>query len=75
MRERARAQARKLRAGRFMLDRPLTLALLGSAKGCLESAARAKAMLDAQERAALERDRQAGLAALGVLRASILANS
>jgi hypothetical protein len=56
------------------VDRALTLALLKSANGCLESKARAKAMLDAHERAAVERDRQAGLAALGVLRASLLAN-
>jgi hypothetical protein len=75
MRERARAEARKLRAGRFTLDRSLTVALLKSANGCLESTARAKAMLDAQERAAFERDRQAGLAALGTLRASLLPDS
>jgi len=74
MRERARVEARKLGAGRFALDRPLTLALLKSANGCLDSKVRAKAMLDAQERAAFERDRQAGPAALGVLRASLLGN-
>ena len=62
MRERARAEAHRLKCGRFTLDHALTLALLRSASGCLESRARAKAMLDAQERAAMERDRQAALA-------------
>ena len=62
MRERALAEALRLGAGRFTLDRSLTLALLRSANGWLESRARAKAMLDAQERAAMERDRQAALA-------------
>jgi hypothetical protein len=74
MRERARAEARRLKGARFTLDRALTLALLGSARGCLKSRAKAKAMLDAEELAAFERDRQAGLAALGALRASLLAN-
>jgi hypothetical protein len=72
MRARARAEARRLGAGRFTLDRPLTLALLRSANGCLESRARAKAMLDAQELATLERDRQAAIARIGELRASLL---
>jgi hypothetical protein len=72
MRERARAEARKLGAGRFTLDRSLTLVLLRSANGCLESMARAKAMLDAQELAALARDRQAALARIEELRASLL---
>ena len=49
MRELARAEAHRLKGGRFTLDRALTLALLRSANGCLESKARAKAMLDAQE--------------------------
>jgi len=62
MRELALAEARKLRADRFTLDRPLTLALLRSADGCLEKRAKAKAMLNAQEHTALERDRQAGRA-------------
>src|SRR5271166_4031639 len=74
MRERARAEAHRLGAGRFTLDRALTLALLRSANGCLESNAKAKAMLDAQERAATERDRQAALARIRELRASLLAN-
>ena len=51
MRERARAEAHRLKGGRFTLDRSLTLALLRSANGCLKSTARAKLMLDAQERA------------------------
>jgi hypothetical protein len=58
---------------RFTLDRSLTFVLLKSAKGELHNR-QPKAMLDAQERAAFERDRQAGLAALGVLRASLLAD-
>ena len=74
MRERARAEAHRLKGGRFTLDRSLTLALLRSANGCLESSARAKAMLDAQERAAMERDRQAALARIRELRLSLLAN-
>jgi hypothetical protein len=75
MRERAQTEARRLGAGRFTLDRPLTLALLGSAKGCLESTAKAKAMLEVQERAAFERDRQAALARIAKWRSSLLANS
>jgi hypothetical protein len=62
MRERARAEARRLGAGRFTLDRSLTLALLKSAKGDPAARATAKAMLDAQERAAIERDRARALA-------------
>jgi hypothetical protein len=72
MRERARAEAHRLKGGRFTLDHSLTLALLRSANGCLESGARAKAMLDAQERAAMERDLQAALALNRELRASLL---
>jgi hypothetical protein len=72
MRERAHAEARRLGAGRFTLDRPLVLALLGSANGCLESKARAKAIIDAQELAAMERDRQAALARIAELRAVLL---
>ena len=75
MREHARAEAHRLKGGRFTLDRALTLALLQSANGCLESTARAKAMLDAQECAAMARDRQAALARIAELRASLLANS
>ena len=73
MRERARAEAHRLKGGRFTLDRALTLALLQSANGSMESTAIAKAMLDTQERAAMERDRQAALARIGELRASLLA--
>jgi hypothetical protein len=73
MRELARAEAHRLKGGRFTLERALTLALLRSANGCLESRARAKAMLNAQEHAALERDRQAALSRLSELRASLLA--
>jgi hypothetical protein len=62
MRERARSEARGLGAGRFTLDRSLTLALLRSAKGDPAARARAKAMLDAQERAAIERDCERALA-------------
>jgi hypothetical protein len=58
MRERARAEAHRLGAGRFELDKALVLALLGSAKGDHVRQAKAKAMLAAQERAAVERDRQ-----------------
>ncbi len=74
MRERARAEARRLHAGRFTLDRSLVFALLRSANGSPESMARAKAMLDAQERAAMERDRQAALARIAELRSSLLTN-
>ena len=74
MRLRARAEAHRLGSGRFTLDRPLVLALLRSANGCLESRARAKAMLDAQELAALARDREAALARIRELRSSLLAN-
>ena len=69
MRERARAEARKLGAGRFTLDRSLTLALVKSAKGEPQGRARAKAMLDAQERAAIEHDRERALAIVNRLRA------
>ena len=72
MRERARAEAHRLKGGRFTLDRSLTLALLRSANGCLESSAEAKATLDAQERAAMEQDRQAALARISELRSSNL---
>jgi hypothetical protein len=75
MRERARAEAHRLGAGRFTLDRSLTLALLKSANGDPATGAGAKAMLDAQERASMERDRQAALARIAELRSSLLANT
>jgi hypothetical protein len=68
MRERARSEARRLGAGRFTLDRSLTLALLKSAKGEPQGRARAKAMLDAQERAAMDCDRERALAIVNRLR-------
>jgi hypothetical protein len=71
MRERARVEARKLGAGRFALDRSLTLALLRSAKGDPVARARAKAMLDAQERAAGERHRGQALAIVDRMRAEM----
>jgi hypothetical protein len=71
MREHARVEAHRLMGGRFMLDRSLTFALLRSANGCLKSTAKAKAMLNAQERAAMERDRQAALVRLSELPASL----
>ena len=74
MRERARAEAHRLKGGRFTLDRPLVFALLESAKGDPAAKTRAKAMLEAQERAAMARDRQAALARIAELRASLLAN-
>ncbi len=74
MRERARTEAHRLGGSRFTLDRALTLALLQSADGGPGEKTKAKAMLDAQERAAMERDRQAALARIPELRASLLAN-
>src|SRR5271166_3044553 len=68
MRERACAEARRLGAGRFTLDRSLTLALLKSAKGDPAARAKAKAMLDAQEHAAMERKREQALAIVNRLR-------
>jgi hypothetical protein len=73
MRERARAEARTLGAGRFTLDRSLTLALLKSAKGEPLGRARAKAILDTQERAATELDRGQALAIVNRLRAEATA--
>jgi hypothetical protein len=66
MGDQTKARARPRRSpqawgGRFTLDRALTLALLKSANGDPAARAKAKAMLDAQERAAMERDRQAAL--------------
>jgi hypothetical protein len=69
MRERARAEAQRLKGGRFTLDRPLTLALLKSVTGDPHGRARAKAMLDAQELAAMERDRKEALGRINELRA------
>jgi hypothetical protein len=74
MRESARTEARRLGGGRFTLDRPLVLALLRSANGEPHSRGSAKSTLDAQERAAMERDRQAALARIAELRSSLLAN-
>jgi hypothetical protein len=73
MRERARAELRKLGAGRFTLDRSLTLALLKSAKGDPVARAEAKAMLDARERGAGERDRGQALAIVNRMRAEAAA--
>ena len=69
MHERARAEAYRLGGGRFTLDRPLVLALLKSAKGDRVWEAKAKAMLDAQERAGIERNREKALAIVNRLRA------
>jgi hypothetical protein len=73
MRERARAEAHRLKGGRFTLDRALTLALLKSANGNRVWEAKAKAMLDAKERAAAERDREQALAIVNRLRAEATA--
>jgi hypothetical protein len=73
MRERARAEAHKLGAGRFTLDRTLTLTLLRSAKGEPVARARAKTMLDAQENAAAERKREEALVIVNRLRAEMTA--
>jgi hypothetical protein len=73
MRDRARAEARKLGAGRFTLDRSLTLALLRSAKDDPAARATAKARLDAQEHAASERHREQALAIVNRLRAEVTA--
>jgi hypothetical protein len=73
MRERAQAEARRLGAGRYTLDRSLTLTLLKSAKGDPVARARAKATLDAQERADADRDREQALAIVNRLRATATA--
>jgi hypothetical protein len=73
MRVRARAEARRLGGGRFTLDRPLVLALVRSAKGVRVGEAKAKAMLDAHERAAIERGREQALAIVNRLRAEATA--
>jgi len=73
MRERARAEARRLGAGRFTLDHSLTLALLKSAKGDPAVRARAKAMLDAHEQAEADRDRGQALSVVRDLRARAIA--
>jgi hypothetical protein len=73
MRERARAEARRLGAGRFTLDRLLTLALLKSAKGDPAARSRAKGMLDTQERAATDREREQALAIVNRLRVAVTA--
>src|SRR5271166_5742447 len=69
MRERARAEAHRLGGGRFTLDRPLVLALLGSAKGDRVCEAKAKAMLDSHEQAEADRDRGQALSVVRDLRA------
>jgi hypothetical protein len=68
MRECARAEAHRLKGGRFTLDRALALALLASAKGDHVRQAKARAMLDAQEQAAAERQRQEGPTRADLLR-------
>jgi hypothetical protein len=73
MRGRARAEAHRLKGGRFTLERSLTLALLRSAHGCLESNAKAKAMLDANEQAEADRDLGQALSVVRDLRASAIA--
>ena len=73
MRERARAEAHRLGAGRFTLDRSLTLALLKSANGEPASRAKAKAMLDAHEQAEADRDREQALSVVRDLRARAIA--
>lgn len=70
MRVRARAEAHRLGGGRFTLDRPLVLALLKSAMGDRVWEAKAKAMVDAQEHASIERDRERALAIVNRLRAA-----
>jgi hypothetical protein len=73
MRERARAEARRLSGGRFTLDRPLVLALLRSAKGDRVWEAKAKAMLAAHEQAEADRDRGQALSVVRDLRARAIA--
>ena len=73
MRERARAEARRLGARRFTLDRPLTLALLKSAKGDRVWEAKAKAMLDANEQGEADRDIGQALSVVRDLRARAIA--
>jgi hypothetical protein len=69
MRERALAEARRLGASRFTLDRSLTLSLLKSAKGDRVWEAKAKGMLDAHEQAEADRDREQALSVVRDLRA------
>jgi hypothetical protein len=73
MRERASAEAHRLGAGRFTLDRSLTLALLKSANGDQVAKAKAKAMLDAQEQAEADRVRGQALAIVSRMRAEMTA--
>ena len=73
MRERARAEARRLGGGRFTLDQPLVLALLKSAKGDRVWEAKAKAMLAAHEQAEADRDRGHALSLVRDLRARAIA--
>ncbi len=73
MRERARAEAHRLGARRFTLDRSLTLSLLKSAKGDPAAGGKAKAMLDAHEQAEADRDRAQALSLVRELRARAIA--
>jgi hypothetical protein len=73
MRDRARAEAHRLDGGRFTLDRPLVLALLKSAKGGRVWEAKARAILDAHERAEADRDRGQALSIVRDLRARAIA--
>jgi hypothetical protein len=73
MQERARAEAHRLGGGRSTLDQPLVLALLRSAKGDSEWAAKAKAMLDAREQAEADRHIGQALSVVRDLRARAIA--
>jgi hypothetical protein len=73
MRERARAEARRLGGGRFTLDQPLVLALLRSAKGERVWEAKAKAMLAAHEQAEADRDCTHALSLVRDMRARAIA--
>jgi hypothetical protein len=73
MRERARAEARRLSGGRFTLDRPRVLALLRSARGDRVWEAKAKAMLDAHEQAEADRDSGQALSVVRDSRAKAIA--
>jgi hypothetical protein len=71
MRKLARAEAHRLGGRRFTLDRPLALALLKSAKGDPAATAKAKAVLGAQERVGVDRDREQALAIVNSLRVAV----
>jgi hypothetical protein len=70
MRERALAEARRLGAGRLTLDRSQTLTLLKSVKGDQAARAKAKALLDVQERMEANGDREQALTIVNRLRAA-----